>query len=119
MIITSRKAFTLVEVMIVVVIIAIILAVAIPNYLKLGKASQKTACIANLERIDSVIDQWVLENHTVPGTALSESQEEDVYENYLKGGKPKCPSGGEYTIYAVGSNPQVTCSHEDEGHKLP
>lgn len=53
MFITSRKAFTLVEVMIVVVIIAIILAAAIPNYLKSGKTSHKTACIANLERIDS------------------------------------------------------------------
>lgn len=53
MIITSRRAFTLAEVMIVVVIIAIILAVAIPNYLKSGKVSQKTACMANLERIDS------------------------------------------------------------------
>lgn len=75
MIITSRRAFTLVEAMIVVVIIAIILAIAIPNYLKSGKTSQKTACMANLERIDSAIDQRVLENHTAPGTALSESQE--------------------------------------------
>lgn len=75
MVIISRRAFTLVETMIVLVIIAIILAVASHNYLKSGKTSQKTACIAHLERINSAIDQRVLENHTVPGTALSELRE--------------------------------------------
>lgn len=75
MVIIFCKAFTLVEAMIVVMIIAIILAVAIPNYLKSGKTSQKTVCIANLERIDSAIEQWVLENHTVRRTADYELRE--------------------------------------------
>ena len=119
MFIIFRKAFTLIEIMVVVVVIAIILAIAIPNYLKSGKTAQKTVCIANLERIDSALDQWVIDNHTSPGTVLSESEEGDLYKNYVKGGKPKCPSGGEYTLHEVGSKPQVTCSHEDEGHKLP
>ena len=119
MYIISRKAFTLVEVMIVVTIIAIILAIVVPNYLKSGKTSQKTVCIANLQRIDSAVDQWAIENHTSPGAVLSDSDEEEMYANYVKGDKPKCPSGGVYTIHAVGIKPQVTCSHEDEGHKLP
>lgn len=117
--IRSHKAFTLVELMVVVVILAIILAIALPNYLKSGKNSQKTVCIANLERIDSAIDQWVLDNHISPGTVIAESDEEIIYSNYVKGGKPKCPSGGVYTIHAVGSKPQVTCSRENEGHQLP
>lgn len=119
MFISLRRAFTLVELMIVTAVIAIILAIAVPNYIKSGKTSQRTVCIANLEKIDSAIDQWVLDNHTPPGTVLSESEEAEVYTNYVKGGKPKCPSGGAYTIHVVGTKPQVTCSHEDEGHKLP
>jgi prepilin-type N-terminal cleavage/methylation domain-containing protein len=119
MFIIFRKAFTLVEIMIVLVILAIMLAIAVPNYLNSGKTSQKTVCIANLERIDSAVDQWAIDNHMAAGAVLSESQEEDMYSNYVKGGKPKCPSGGTYTIHGVGTKPQVTCSHEDEGHKLP
>jgi prepilin-type N-terminal cleavage/methylation domain-containing protein len=119
MFILSRKAFTLVELMIVTAVIAIILAIAVPNYLKSATTSRKTICIANLEKIDAAIDQWVLENHIPPGTALSESDEAKVYRDYVKGGKPKCPAGGTYTIHSVGDSPQVTCSNEGEGHKLP
>lgn len=115
----SRAAFTIIELMIVVVIIAVILAIALPNYFKSATNSKKAVCIANLERIDSALDQWVLETHTSAGTVPSGSDEEDIYNNYVKGGKPKCPSGGTYTIHAVGSSPQVTCSLESEGHKLP
>lgn len=117
--IVFRKGFSLIELMIVMVIIAIVLAIALPNYFKSGTISQKAVCIANLEKIDAAVDQWVLDNHRPPGYTLSESDEEEVYANYVKGGKPKCPSSGEYAIHAVGSVPQVTCSHENEGHKLP
>ncbi len=118
MIISSRKAFTLVEIMIVVAIVAIILAVALPNYLKSGKTSAKNICISNLKQIDGAIEQWALDHDIAPGTYPSSQQEEEIY-GYIKEGKPKCTSGGEYTIHAIGSNPQVACSREDEGHKLP
>lgn len=111
----SLKGFTLVEIMIVVVIIAVILAIATPNYLKSNKTSQKTVCIANLEKIDSAIDQWTIETHTPAGSSIDE---EAVYNDYVKSGRPRCPSGGEYTFHMVGDSPQVTCSKEDEGHKL-
>lgn len=114
----SVKGFSLVEIMIAVVIIGIILAIALPNYSKSGKASQKTVCIANLEKIDAAVDQWLLENHASAGTSLSGSEDE-IYNNYVRGGKPKCPAGGEYTLHSAGDRPQVTCSKESEGHKLP
>ncbi|MBI4974978.1 MAG: prepilin-type N-terminal cleavage/methylation domain-containing protein [Candidatus Omnitrophica bacterium] len=109
MIIFLRKAFTLVEIMIVVAIVAIILAIALPNYLTSSETSKKTACINNLKTIDAAVDQWAIDY---------KQQEEDIY-NYVKGGKPKCPSGGTYTIYQVGVKPQVRCSLENEDHKLP
>jgi len=114
-----NKAFTLVEIMIVVLVIAVILAIAIPGYFKSSTTSKKAVCIANMEKIDSAISQWALENHIAAGTAVSSSGEEDIYTNYLKGGKPRCPSGGEYTVHSVGDSPQVTCSAESEGHELP
>ena len=114
----SNRGFSLVEIMVAVVIIGIILAIALPSYFKSSRTSQKAVCIANLEKIDAAIDQWALENHMPAGTAIAES-EEAIYSNYVRGGRPKCPAGGEYTVHTVGAKPQVTCSKEDEGHRLP
>jgi hypothetical protein len=69
------------------------------------EAAQRNACINNLRMIDAAKQQWALLNNktdeTVP-VAL------DLLP-YLKGNVfPVCPSGGSYTINAVGTPP--TCS---------
>ena len=118
---TPRKpssGFTLVEIMIAVIVVGIILAIALPNYFKSGKTSQRMVCIANLEKIDAAVDQWALENHVSAGTDAS-GFEEDIYNDYVRGGRPGCPAGGEYALHTVGTRPQVTCSKEDAGHRLP
>jgi len=114
-----QKAFTIIEIMVVLAVAAILLAVALPNFLKSSKISTKTICINNLKHIDAAVDQWATDYNIPPGTLPADSQEDAVY-GYVKGGKPKCPSGGEYTIHAVGSKPQASCGREEsEGHKLP
>ena len=115
--ISNRKAFTLIEIMIVVAIIAVLIAVALPNYLKSGTMVEKTICMNNLKKIDAAIDQWAIEHRKSPGMQPSASEEDEIY-NYIRGGKPLCPAGGEYTIYAVGDKPQVRCTLEEQGHKL-
>ena len=114
----SNAGFTLVELMIIIFILSILLAIAVYGYVKSNSTAKRTICIANLKEIDSAIDQWVLENHISAETAIA-GYEEDIYRDYVRGGKPKCPSVGEYILGVVGVNPQVTCSKEDEGHKLP
>jgi prepilin-type N-terminal cleavage/methylation domain-containing protein len=60
---TSRKSgFTLVEIMIVVAIIGLLAAIAIPNFVKARKASQTSACIANMKQLDGAKATWALEN---------------------------------------------------------
>ena len=115
--ISSKKAFTLVELLIVLAIIAIMLAIAVPNYARSREESHKNGCIANLRQINSAIDQWVMENKISTGTVPSDSDEEEIYA-YIKGARPKCPGGGTYMIHEVGGLEQVTCSLTDKGHSI-
>ncbi|MDO8525563.1 MAG: prepilin-type N-terminal cleavage/methylation domain-containing protein [Candidatus Omnitrophota bacterium] len=117
MIIFIRRGFTIIEIMIVLAIIAITLSIVIPNFLHMSSVSRRTVCINNQEKITAAIDRWALASGIPAGTALTAEQEDDIYNNYLRG-KPVCPSGGQYTIDPLGSNPQIRCSDEKDGHKL-
>jgi prepilin-type N-terminal cleavage/methylation domain-containing protein len=116
--VSSRKAFTLVEIMIVVAIIAIALSIAIPNYLTVSSVSKRTVCINNLKKICGAVEQFVIENNVDTGDKLTSQQEDEIYSKYIRGGMPACPTGGEYIIEPIGSSPQVRCTNEDEGHSL-
>jgi hypothetical protein len=73
---------------------------------------ERNACITNLKLIDAAKLQWALLNNKAED-AIPTAQ--DLLP-YLKDGVfPVCPSGGTYTINAVGQAP--TCSIP--GHALP
>ena len=96
--------FTLVEIMIVVAIIGLLAAIAIPNFVKARTTAQKNACINNLRQIDGAKEQWALEKKKAPGAAVVVTE----VEEYIKGGAPKCPSGGAYDYKAVDTSPTCT-----------
>ena len=110
----KRKGFTLVEIMIVVAIIGILLAIAIPSFMRARETARAKACQENLQKIDSAKEQWALETNASNGTVLDNSFLTDANvvgpEGYIKK-TPICPAGGVYTVNPIGTDP--TCDIDD------
>jgi prepilin-type N-terminal cleavage/methylation domain-containing protein len=108
-----NRAFTLVEIMIVVLIIGILMAIAVPNFVKARESSRKNTCIANLKQIDSAKEQYAMDNKLASGAATAFTNLVGA-TSYMKA-QPVCPSSGTYTTGVVGTNPSCTVA----GHVLP
>ena len=99
----ARHGFTLVEIMIVVLIIGILLAIAVPNFIRARESSRAKSCVSNLKQIDSAKEQWAMDNKK---TSADTPATTDLYgtTKYVKS-TPACPASGTYTINAVGTAP--------------
>ena len=105
-----RRAFTLVEIMIVVLIIGILVAIAVPNFIRARESARGRACVANLRQIDSAKEQYAMDQKLAQGStmpALSTLCGTGT-TTYIKGGAPLCPSSGTYVVGNLGVDP--TCS---------
>ena len=125
----KKTGFTLVEIMIVVLIIGILLAIAIPNFIRARESSRAKACQANLKQIDSAVQQWMMDNKTsnfgaagtngllqvAPGDAIfngepagAPASAQPIVPTYVRA-EPACPEGGLYGT-GDGSAKSVSCS---------
>jgi hypothetical protein len=95
-----------------IIMIPMMMAIAIPNFVKARDTSMQNACINNLRQIDGAKNEWALENNKKNTDTPTES---DIAPYLTNRQMPKCPAGGVYTIGAVSNAP--TCSIS--GHKLP
>ena len=110
-----RRAFTLVEIMIVVLIIGILMAIAVPNFIQARQTSRMNSCIANLKQIDSAKEQFAMEAKLDTGATVLQT---DLAPTYIKS-FPSCPGGGVYTIDVVGTNPSCSLAAAPDLHVLP
>jgi prepilin-type N-terminal cleavage/methylation domain-containing protein len=104
----SRKAFTLVEIMIVVAIIALLAAIAVPGFLRARKRSQATRILNDLRMIDSADDQYAIETNRTTGATVNVAD----WTNYVKKGSVLYNTGtsilgSTYGQQTVDSIPQV------------
>lgn len=100
-----RGGFTLIEIMIVILIIAILLAIAIPNFLKGRERSRGATCRANLRMVVTAKEQWAMDNRK-SGSDVPTA--EDLVTSYIKGASgvmPECPSNGTYSLGNVNTWP--------------
>lgn len=111
-----RKAFTLIEIMIVVVILALLASLVVPNIIGQGeKAKQKLVCV-QMKSLKNALDSFKVEEGRYPTTqeglkALIKNPDISKYKNYPNGGflgsdkLPKDPWGNDY-IY-VNNNGKI------------
>ena len=106
---TASRAFTLVEIMIVIAILGLLLAIAVPYYVRQRATAQANSCINNLIKLDDAASQFALENGKKTGSAVNYPPDLTPYIKLNSTGQiPICPANGSYSITAVGSHP--TCS---------
>lgn len=94
----SKKGFTLVELMIVIVIMGILVAVAIPVYGAVTKNAETKTCKSNMSSIKSTASTWQMTGGKDGGqialanTSTINLAEDASFRNQFDGGKlPQCP----------------------------
>src|ERR1700722_4093879 len=88
---TSKRGFTLIEIMIVVAIIGLLAAIAIPNFVHARATSQQNACINNLRQIDGAKQEWALENKANATATPLSSDIQPYMGRGSNGSLPVCP----------------------------
>ncbi len=137
----SKKGFTLVELMIVVVIMAILVAVAVPIFSAVTENARKKTCIGNQREIISSVGNWLMlqDSNTIAGQfkttggqdapELVIATDNGLYAysaeiNGLFKTVPVCPVNGNtitVTVSAGDANGKSTVSTDcsQEGHDVP
>jgi prepilin-type N-terminal cleavage/methylation domain-containing protein len=104
------NGFTLVEIMIVVSIIGLLLAIALPNFLKARRKSFIRTAQASLKQIEGAYEQFLLDGGTAV-VAITEV-ESRVTPDYVKVW-PTCPGGGLWNYVATGRSNVFTATIND------
>jgi len=98
----SPTGFTLPELLIVMAVIAMLIAIAVPNFLRARNSSREKLCYGNMRLIGHAAEHYIINNDLEIDTIITNEQA----GIYVKGGISPCPGGGSYTI---GVGPTVTC----------
>ena len=128
-----RRAFTLIEIMIVTLIIGILLSIALPNFTHARETARQKSCIGNLKEIRMAKELWAMDNQKPNGTPVQLSELVGVYITPNRPGNAAptdpinllCPSSGlpySTDIGVVGEAPQcptVSARTGPSPHILP
>jgi prepilin-type N-terminal cleavage/methylation domain-containing protein len=97
-----RRAFSLVEIMIVVALIGLLATLALPAILKVRKQAQGKRIVNDARVIDTAIDAWAMENNKADGDSVDTS----AIMGYSKSGQLRLTDllNNPYSIGLVGTS---------------
>src|SRR3954465_12590921 len=101
-----NTAFSLMELMAVLIILGILAAVIVPRLAAPQVASKKSACYANKGDIELQVKLWKRNKSTYPAANLSDIGADT---SYLPGGLPVCPVDG--TAYTINTTTGCVVGH--------
>jgi prepilin-type N-terminal cleavage/methylation domain-containing protein len=102
----SRKGFTLVELMIVVLILGALAAIAIPRILGGAATARANACATNIDMINTQIELYYANTGSYPADLPTLTGDTD----YFPDGPPVCPVTGLSYPDALTANHRVDAS---------
>ena len=96
-----KSAFTLIEILIVVILLGILAAIVIPQFSEATTEAETNTCDTNKQAISAQAELYKFKNGSFPATVAAL-----VTAGYLKT-TPECPGGG---TYAIDTDGVVTCT---------
>jgi type II secretory pathway pseudopilin PulG len=96
-------------------VMAIVIAIAVPGWLRARSTGRMRACQENLSKIDGAKEQWALETNAQPGATPTEAELSNGNNNIIKNALVE-PSGFDYVINPLGVDP--TCTSGLPGHSV-
>jgi len=106
-----NRAFTVLEVLIVVTITGIILAIAVPTFFRARERARLRSCQENLHKLDGAKNEWALE--TGADSAAEPTWEELIGPTGYIRRAVACPGGGEYTLGNMRTTPSCSLSNQN------
>jgi len=100
----SKKAFTLVELLVVVMILGALAAIAVPRMISGATNAKISACETNVDLVNSQIELYYASKGAWPGRLPVITAD----PNYFPDGAPQCPFGTNYQYN--------TATHRVSGH---
>ena len=79
------KAFTLIELLIVVAIIAILAAIAVPNFLEAQTRAKISRTVSDMRSIATAVEAYIIDNNNVPILPELRGQYADVFSDFPDG----------------------------------
>jgi type IV pilus assembly protein PilA len=95
----DEGGFTLIELLVVIIIIGILLAIAIPSYMKFRDRANKSAAQANVRAAIPAVEQYFADNNSYAGMTLAYLQ--TTYDEGVKNIVIQAATSTTYCIHSV------------------